>query len=311
MSLHPLKQVFVAIFLLSVLVSGAGLRAAENETLYQKMKREQGHMHESEQEKSQHKPALPVSEPEISAPVEAPAVMVLPPSSLEAPPIQDSIQETRPARPLDWPPERFMDPVPADEYEQESGVKRSTTFTAAKAAREDAKVLEEISADGAAHKLDQRVYEGYILGAGDKLKITVFGEESLSGNFTVNDAGQISYPLIGEVDVKNLNVLEVKEAITGRLQQGYLKDPNIAIEVLEFRPFYITGEIRSPGGYSYVADMSVMNAIILAGGFTFRAEQDEVEILRNTASGTLMLKDVETDQKVLPGDIILVKERFF
>ncbi|MCD8496895.1 MAG: polysaccharide export protein [Alphaproteobacteria bacterium] len=127
----------------------------------------------------------------------------------------------------------------------------------------------------------------------------------------MNEAGQISYPLVGEVDVLKLNVLQVKDKITRLLKQGYLKDPNIAIEVVEFRPFYITGEVRAPGSYSYVADMSIMNAVILAGGFTFRAEQDEVEILRNTASGTIMLKDMETDEKVVPGDIILVKERFF
>lgn len=306
MALRALKHSLIAIFVLVFLVSGAS--AAENETLLQKMKREQ----------TQGQIEIPLEEP-VLGPVlepvedEVPEAVMAPRPFVPDLPIQDdTLPETRSARPLDWPPERFMGAIPADEYGHE-GIKRSTTFTAAKAAREDAKVLEDQDPqqDGGVHKLDQQAYTGYILGSGDKLKITVFGEDKLSGNFTVNEAGQISYPLIGEVDVKNLNVPEVKEKMTGLLRQGYLKDPNIAVEVLEFRPFYITGEVRSPGSYSYVTDMSVMNAVILAGGFTFRAKQDEVEILRNTASGTLMLKDVETDQKIVPGDIILVKERFF
>lgn len=153
--------------------------------------------------------------------------------------------------------------------------------------------------------------DGYILGSGDKLRITVFGEKDLSGDYTVNDAGNISYPLIGEVPLRGLTLVQAKDKIATLLQNGYLNDPSVSIEVGEFRPFYITGEVRSPGSYSFVAGMSVMNAVVVAGGFTFRADQDEVEILRTTAGGTKMLKDMGPEEKVVPGDIILVEERFF
>lgn len=312
MNFRRFGSVLITTVLLIPLVFGGKFAAAENETLLEKMEREQA---------GQHDPAGIYHEETLE---KGPARTIEVPKPLSAAP-----DGTRPARPLEWPPEHYMEerPQPADDdinedfkalrvplaENEDLSKPRSVTFIAA----EDAHLgVKEIVAHNPAKaddkvELTQKPYSNYILGAGDKLKITVFGEADLSGNFTVNEAGQISYPLVGEVDVLKLNVLQVKDKITRLLKQGYLKDPNIAIEVVEFRPFYITGEVRAPGSYSYVADMSIMNAVILAGGFTFRAEQDEVEILRNTASGTIMLKDMETDEKVVPGDIILVKERFF
>lgn len=314
---------------MGLLVPALG-HASGNETLLERMQREKN------APAMEAVPAMPeheeffAPEPALEAPAEEPPLEEFSAEPAEEwPPAED----TRPARPLDWPPERYMRGPHADDLEKgdEShdgerdiedlkalrvplaqgegdllrppGSKRSVTFTAPKVAQPPV--------DGQNIAFDQKAYTGYILGPGDKLKITVFGEEELSGPYTVSDAGQISYPLLGEVMVKDLNVPQVREKLADLLRQGYLNDPKIAIEVLEFRPFYITGEVKSPGSYGFVADMSVMNAVVLAGGFTFRADQDEVKIMRSTAGGSMMLKDIPTEEKVVPGDIILVEERFF
>lgn len=302
-------------------LAASHLYAAGTETLLQKMKREAGEKG-TEQLAPNPNPVQPQqSAPELSSPARVE----------DHPAAQNPVfpQATRPARPLEWPPERYIEIPSGDEGQQpkdfktlrvplgevqpnDGSIKKTVTFKAS--GREDVKQTPLMSAAPSgpvAARVDDKSYAGYILGPGDKLKITVFGEPDLSGDFTVNDAGQLSYPLVGEVSVTGLTVLRVKEKITGLLREGYLRDPNLAIEVAQFRPFYITGEVRAPGSYSYVADMSIMNAIVLAGGFTFRADQDGVEISRATASGTVMLEDQDPQGKVVPGDIITVKERFF
>lgn len=309
------------LFLMGLVVPAIG-HASGNETLLERMQREKNAA------PAKAVPAPPPLPEEFFAPepeLENPDTVF---EELPAEPL-DYEDDTRPARPLDWPPERYMrgmdkgDESPdterdidnfkalrvplAEDAPRPPGAKRSVTFSALGTAPK----MEQPLAHGQTIAFDQNAYTGYILGPGDKLKITVFGEDDLSGPFTVADSGHIAYPLLGDVAVKDLNVPQVREKLEGLLRQGYLKDPKIGIEVLEFRPFYITGEVKSPGSYGFVADMSVMNAVVLAGGFTFRADQDEVKIMRSTAGGSLMLEDIPTQEKVVPGDIILVEERFF
>lgn len=150
----------------------------------------------------------------------------------------------------------------------------------------------------------------YRLGAGDQLKVTVFGHENLSGEFEVNGAGQISMPLIQLVQVAGLTVQEAERVIAGKLKPGYLKNPRVSVSVLNYRPFYIIGEVNKPGSYAYVNGMTVLNAIALAGGFTYRAKKSKVKIIR-ADDPEEEKRSTSPDTPVLPGDIIEVPERYF
>ncbi len=150
----------------------------------------------------------------------------------------------------------------------------------------------------------------YRLGPGDQVRVTVFGQEDLSGKFEVSTTGTIALPLIGEVAVRNFSLRETETAIISALKPDYLKNPRVAVEVLNYRPFYIIGEVNDPGSYPYVSAMRVLTAIALAGGYTYRARKDEIYITRvKDAAGERRLASQDT--LVLPGDIIEVEERFF
>lgn len=154
----------------------------------------------------------------------------------------------------------------------------------------------------------------YRIGSGDKVNITVFGENDLTKDYVVNNIGYISFPLIGSLHVDGITLKQLEERIREKLMDGYLKNPSVSAQMAEFRPFYILGEVRIPGSYAFVSDMSVLNAVALAGGYTYRADQDIVEIMQGGNSkakgGAVRRVDPET-YSVRPGDIILVKERFF
>jgi polysaccharide export outer membrane protein len=155
-----------------------------------------------------------------------------------------------------------------------------------------------------------RANDAYVLGPGDKLRVTVFGNEDLSGEFVIDPSGQISLPLIQQLQAAGRTVAQLEEDIRHRLSPDYIKNPRLTVEVLNYRPFYIIGEVKNPGSYPYVAGMTVVNAIALGGGFTYRANQDEVLITRAGDPTHKPIRAARTDQ-VLPGDVIEVKERFF
>ena len=152
--------------------------------------------------------------------------------------------------------------------------------------------------------------EGYKLGTGDKLRVNVFGESDLGGEYVVDGAGFISLPLIGQIRASGDSIHQFETEITAKLKDGYLKDPRVSVEVINYRPFYIIGEIMKPGEYAYVNGMSVLNAVALAGGYTFRANERQVYVRRG---GSGMEQPLNADQttKIYPGDIIRVAERFF
>ena len=152
---------------------------------------------------------------------------------------------------------------------------------------------------------DDRVYQ---LGVGDRLRVTVYNEVDLSGEFDVGPAGTVNLPLIGEVVAKGRTIPEVEDAAEELFLQGYLKSPSVSIEVLNYRPFYILGEVNSPGSYPFVNGMTVLNAVALAGGFTYRASEDSVLLKREGATSEV---SVAVDTPVLPGDVLTVEERFF
>jgi polysaccharide export outer membrane protein len=150
----------------------------------------------------------------------------------------------------------------------------------------------------------------YTLGSGDKIRVTVFGHEDLSGEFEVDGSGNISLPLIRNVKAEGLTVRQLEQSISERLSPDYLINPSVSVEVLNYRPFYIYGEVTKPGSYPFVNGMTVVNAVAMAGGFTYRARTGSVRIVR---AGDPQRKPVDADKDtpVMPGDIIEVPERYF
>ena len=150
----------------------------------------------------------------------------------------------------------------------------------------------------------------YKTGSGDKLRVTVFGHEDLSGDFLVDGSGYVSLPLIGNVKAGDSTARELEMAIIDKLKPDYLKNPRVGVEVLNYRPFYILGEVKNPGSYPYVSGMKVINAIALSGGYTYRGRENRVLITR-AADPERKQIPADHDTVVLPGDVIEVPERFF
>lgn len=150
----------------------------------------------------------------------------------------------------------------------------------------------------------------YRLGPGDLLRIVVFGHEDLSGEFEVKGSGHVSLPLIREVKAQGLTLRQFEQAVTDALKPDFLINPRVSVDVLNYRPFYIIGEVKRPGSYPYVNGMTIVNAIALAGGYTYRAKENEVLITR--ARDAKRKQDPADHQTVvLPGDVIEVPERFW
>ncbi len=152
--------------------------------------------------------------------------------------------------------------------------------------------------------------QGYKFGSGDLIKVTVFNHEDLSGEYTINGAGLIALPLIGDVLAKDLTVKQVEEGIAAKLKPDYLLNPRVSVQVLNYRPFYIIGEVKEPKSYPYVDGMTYLNAVAIAGGFTYRAKEDHVLVIRANDAKKNEVK-LTIDDKVQPGDQIHVEERFF
>ncbi len=150
----------------------------------------------------------------------------------------------------------------------------------------------------------------YLLGPGDKLRVIVFGQENLSNVYTVDGAGQISMPLIEDVPVAGLPTVQVQHAIETRLRNGFIREPRVALEVETFRPFYILGEVTTPGQYPYVNGLTVQKAVAIASGYTPRADRYVAEITRQTRNGPLV-GSVPLTYPVRPGDTITIRERWF
>jgi polysaccharide export outer membrane protein len=150
----------------------------------------------------------------------------------------------------------------------------------------------------------------YRLGIRDKVRVIVFNEQSLSGEFFVNDAGRVSLPLIGEVQAAGLTVQDFQTAVETEFRKGYLREPRVSAEVLTYRPFYILGEVNKPGEYPFTNGLNVLNAVATAGGFTYRAQTKRVYI-RRAGETKEQSYSVTSELAVAPGDTIRVGERFF
>lgn len=150
----------------------------------------------------------------------------------------------------------------------------------------------------------------YRLGTGDKLRVIVYGEDSLGGEFVVGSTGRIALPLIGELEAAGLSLTQLQARIVGALANGYLKEPRVSVEVLNYRPYYILGEVNKPGEYPYSNGLTVLNAVATAQGFTYRANTRKVLIKRADGS-TEEKESLSPNMRVLPGDTIRVIERWF
>lgn len=150
----------------------------------------------------------------------------------------------------------------------------------------------------------------YRLGSGDKISVSVFGEADLSGEFLVGDNGRVDLPLIGAVQARGQSVTQFQNAVVKRYSGGYLKDPKISVSVLNYRPFFIQGEVGKGGEYPYKAGLTIQDAVAIAGGYTYRANTGKAFVRR---AGQDREVEVQTSQRVAisPGDIIRVPERFF
>ena len=152
--------------------------------------------------------------------------------------------------------------------------------------------------------------EPYMLDSGDRLRIVVFGQSTLSRVYSVDGGGHISMPLIGPVQARGLTTFDLEHAISERLRDGYLRDPKISVEIQTYRPFFILGEVTRAGQYSFVNAMTVQTAVAIAGGFSARAHQGGAIITRQR-NGQAMQMAVPMTQTVKPGDTIYVRERLF
>jgi len=151
---------------------------------------------------------------------------------------------------------------------------------------------------------------GYVLGSGDKIRVITFGEESLTGEFFVGSQGQVSLPLIGDIKAGGLTIAQFTDEVTHALANGFLKEPRVSVEVLDYRPFYILGEVNKPGEYPFINGLTVMNAVATAGGFTYRANTRTVFIKGGGGSGERKIH-LLSNTPVHPGDTIRIGERFF
>ncbi|WP_375461186.1 polysaccharide biosynthesis/export family protein [uncultured Enterovirga sp.] len=157
---------------------------------------------------------------------------------------------------------------------------------------------------------DLRGQEAYSLATGDKLRIIVFGQDSLSNIYQIDASGRIAMPLIGPVQVGGLGTAGAAAAIEAKLKGGFIREPKVTVEVDAYRPFFILGEVTTSGQFPYVNGMTVQTAVAIAGGFTPRADRDIAELTRRTVRG-VVIGEVPITYPVRPGDTIVIKERWF
>lgn len=150
----------------------------------------------------------------------------------------------------------------------------------------------------------------YQVDSGDRLRITVFDQADLSNVYEVDQSGRIDFPLIGQVAARGSTTSQIDAEITKRLGASFLRSPDVAIEIDQYRPFFVMGEVGTPGQYTFVAGMTVQQAVAISGGYTIRANQSYVSITR-TINGEIMTGTVVTTDPVRPGDTIHVHQRLF
>jgi polysaccharide biosynthesis/export protein len=159
-------------------------------------------------------------------------------------------------------------------------------------------------------RISSAATESYRLDSGDKLRIFVYAQPSLSRIYSIDGEGLISVPLIGAVRARGETTTTLENAIAHRLASEFVRDPHVTVDIQQYRPFFILGEVKAAGQYPYVAGLTVDAAVAIAGGFSDRANERNIQINRRITEGVERL-DVSGDAEVRPGDTIRVKERWF
>jgi len=145
---------------------------------------------------------------------------------------------------------------------------------------------------------------------GDKIRVSVFGENQLSGDYEVDPTGQISLPLAGTIEVQGLTQPELEQRLAQKFRSQYLRDPKVTVTIISLAPYYLMGEVTKPGQYPYKSGLNVLTALAIAGGPTYRAVRNSVQIQRR---GETKMHDypVSVSVPILPGDVINVPQRYF
>jgi polysaccharide biosynthesis/export protein len=150
----------------------------------------------------------------------------------------------------------------------------------------------------------------YTLDSGDRLRIVVFGQQNLTNTYLVDAGGRIAMPLIGSVEARGRTPQQLTQAVAAQLRRGFMRDPSVSVEVVAYRPFFILGEVNTPGQYPYVAHMTVETAVAIAGGYGPRGSKDDVTISR-AVRGVTTTFEAPMTFNLRPGDTVRVKERWF
>jgi len=151
----------------------------------------------------------------------------------------------------------------------------------------------------------------YRLGSNDRLRITVYGQDKLTGEYLLGGDGSLAFPLVGQVPANGMTPKELETALASKLEPEYLTGASVSVEVLTRRPFYVLGEVQKPGSYPHSSKLNVLNAVATAGGYTFRARTSSFYIKRADDQGKLYRIRATAETPVMPGDVVEVLERYF
>jgi polysaccharide export outer membrane protein len=148
------------------------------------------------------------------------------------------------------------------------------------------------------------------LGPGDRIHITVYGQDLMTNDYMVDRDGTVALPLAGRIKVGDMVTAEAEAAIRQKLAKGIVVKPNVTVDVVQYRPIYVIGEVNKPGAYDYTSNIVMINAVALAGGFTYRASKEGVTVLRGAEAKEQRYRATQTTG-LQPGDVVVVPERFF
>ncbi|UPK03350.1 polysaccharide biosynthesis/export family protein [Bradyrhizobium sp. 170] len=152
--------------------------------------------------------------------------------------------------------------------------------------------------------------EGYILGPNDRIRLKVYGEADITGEYEIDNGGKVSIPLAGHIKAAGTTTRQLEKAIASALAKGIVRDPRVNVEIAQYRPYYILGEVKKSGEYPYRNGLTVLDAVASAGGFTYRANENKV-YLRRAGAGAEEILPLDAPVPVFPGDNIRIPERYF
>jgi protein involved in polysaccharide export with SLBB domain len=152
--------------------------------------------------------------------------------------------------------------------------------------------------------------ERYVLGPTDRIRLKVYGEPDITGEYEIDSGGQVSIPLAGHIRAAGTTTRQLERAIAAALAKGIVRDPRVNVEIAQYRPYYILGEVKKSGEYPYRLGLTVMDAVASAGGFTYRANENKV-YLRRSGAGVEETHPLNAPVPVFPGDNIRIPERYF